>query len=73
MDKKELIAAKVAEWGLTLTEGELAQLLPAYENLLRLQGVLENMVQSRKIADGMVFPESEPLVIHTLEKKGLPR
>ena len=73
MGAKQIIAAKLAEWGLTLSDAELAQLVPAQENLLRWQSVLEEMLHSRKIADGMSFPESEPIVIHALEKKGVPR
>ena len=73
MDAKQIIAAKLAEWGLTLSDAELAQLVPAQENLLRWQSLLEEMLHSRKMADGMSFPESEPIVIHALEKKGVPR
>jgi hypothetical protein len=73
MDKKQIIVAKLAEWGITLTDSEIAQLVPAYNKLVQWQGVLEGMLRSRKIADGMVFPESEPLLIHALEKKGGPR
>ena len=29
MDKKEFIAAKLAEWNLTLSDSELAELVPA--------------------------------------------
>jgi hypothetical protein len=72
MDKKQIIVAKLAEWGITLTDSEIAQLVPAYNKLVQWQGVLEGMLRSRKIADGMVFPESEPLLIHALEKKGGP-
>lgn len=71
MDKREIVIAKLAEWGIKLSDSEIDQLVPAYEDLLRGQAILEDMVQSRKIADGMVFPESEPLLIHALEKKGL--
>ena len=35
MATKETIVARLAEWGLTLTEREVDQLVPAYENLLR--------------------------------------
>ena len=45
MAVKETIAARLAEWGLALTEREIEQLVPAYENLLRWQGVLEGMMQ----------------------------
>jgi hypothetical protein len=70
MDAKQVIAAKLAEWNLTLSEAELEQLVPAYQNLLRWQVVLETMLRSRKIADGMNFPESEPITIHALDRKG---
>jgi len=70
MDNREMIVAKLAEWGIKLTDSELEQLLPAYENLLRWRGIVEDMLQSRKIADGMVFAESEPLLIHAIEKEG---
>jgi hypothetical protein len=73
MDTKQIIAAKLAEWGLTLNDAELAQLIAAQEKLLRWQSVLEQMLHSREIADGMSFPESEPIAIHALEKKGAPR
>jgi hypothetical protein len=72
-DKKEVIAARLAEWGLTMSESELAQLVPAYDNLMRWQTVLEDMLQTRKIADGMVFPQSEPMLVPSIEKKGAPR
>jgi hypothetical protein len=73
MDKKEIVAAKLAEWGLKLSNSELEQLVPAYENLLRWQAVLEEMLRSRQIADGMSYPESEPLLIHAIERKGSPQ
>ena len=64
MDKKALIAAKLAEWDLKLTDAELDQLVTPYENLLRWQGIVEGMLKSRKLVDGMRMPESEPLLIH---------
>ncbi len=73
MDKRELIRAKLAEWDLTVSESELEQLLPTYDNLLRWQRVLESMARSRKIGDGMSIPESEPVTIHAIEKKGAQR
>ncbi len=73
MDTKEVIAARLAEWNLKLSDSELEQLVPAYQNLIRWQAVLENMLRSRKIADGMNFPESEPITIHALDKKGTVR
>ncbi len=70
MDTKALIAAKLAEWDLALTDAELDQLLLPYENLLRWQRVVEDMRQSRQLVEGMSMPESEPALIHALDKKG---
>ncbi|MBM4254454.1 MAG: hypothetical protein FJ147_01000 [Deltaproteobacteria bacterium] len=70
MDKKAIIAAKLAEWNLSLTDSELDQLVPAYDNLLRWQDVVHGMLRSRSIADGMVIPESEPLLTYSPEKGG---
>ena len=70
MNKRAIIAAKLAEWDMSLTESEIDQLVPAYDNLLRWQEVVHSMLRSRKIADGMMFPESEPLLIHVPEKGG---
>ena len=70
VDKKDIITAKLAEWGLQLTDSELDHLVVPYENLIRWQGTVEDMLRSRKIADGMQFPESEPIFIHALDKKG---
>jgi hypothetical protein len=69
MNPKEVIAAKLAEWNLTLSDSELEQLVPAYERLVNWQSLLESMVRSRKIAAGMNFPESEPITIHALDRK----
>ena len=70
MDTKALIAAKLAEWNLELTDAELDQLITPYENLLRWQSVVEDMRQSRQLVEGMTIPESEPLLVHALDKKG---
>ena len=70
MDTKETIVARLAEWGLTLIEHEIDQLVPAYQNLLRWQRVLEDMMQSKKLVDGMTAPASEPILIHAIERKG---
>jgi hypothetical protein len=69
MDLKDVIAARLADWNLELSDSELEQLVPAYQNLIRWQTALEGMLRSRKIADGMNFPESEPITIHALDKK----
>ena len=70
MDTKVLIAAKLAEWNLELTDAELDQLVAPYENLLRWQSIVEDMRQSRQLVEGMTIPESEPLLVHALDKKG---
>ena len=70
MDTKALIAAKLAEWDLELTEAELDKLLVPYENLLRWQRVVEDMRQSRQLVEGMSMPESEPVLVHALDTKG---
>ena len=70
MDAKARIAAKLAEWDLELTEAELDKLVIPYENLLRWQRVVEDMRQSRQLVEGMSIPESEPVLVHALDKKG---
>lgn len=70
MDTKALIAAKLAEWKLELSDAELEQLVVPYENLLRWQGVVEDMRDTRQLVEGMTMPESEPLLIHALDKNG---
>jgi len=39
MVSNETIVARLAEWGLTLTEREIEEFVPAYKNLLRWQSV----------------------------------
>lgn len=46
------------------------QLVPAYENLLRWQGVLEGMMESKKLVEGMTATASELILIHAIERKG---
>jgi hypothetical protein len=70
MDTKDIIVAKLAEWDLELSDDEIEQLVLPYETLLRWRGTVEDMLRVRPIADGMQFPESEPLLSHTLDKKG---
>jgi len=67
---KDTIVARLAEWGLVLNKNEIEQLVPAYENLLRWQSVLESMMQSKKLVEGMTAPGSEPILIHAIERKG---
>jgi hypothetical protein len=70
MDEKQVIAAKLAEWNLTLSDSEIGQLVPVYQKLLGWQSTLEGMLHSRQIAAGMNFPESEPITIVALDRKG---
>jgi hypothetical protein len=70
MDAKQIIAARLAEWNLRLSDSELEQLVPAYQKLIAWQSVLEAMLRSRRIAAGMNFPESEPITIVALDRKG---
>jgi hypothetical protein len=70
MATRETIVARLAEWGIALTDSEVDQLIPAYENLLRWQDVLEDMMESRKLVEGMTAPASEPILIHAIERKG---
>ena len=70
MDTKDIIVAKLAEWSLELSDDEIEQLVEPYETLLRWRGTVEDMLRARPIADGMQFPESDPLLIHALDKKG---
>ena len=70
MNAQELIAARLAEWDLRLSDAEIDQLVPAYEKLLEWQSVLEGMQRSRQIAAGMNFPQSEPITIVALDRKG---
>jgi hypothetical protein len=72
MNSKELIAARLAEWHLTLSDAEIDQLIPAYERLVGWQSALEGMLRSRQIAAGMNFPQSEPIAIVALDRKGGP-
>jgi hypothetical protein len=73
MDAKQAIAARLAEWNLTLSDSEIEQLVPAYRRLLAWQSTLEAMLHSREIAAGMNFPESEPITTVALERKGGPQ
>jgi hypothetical protein len=70
MDAKQTIAARLAEWKLSLSDAEIDKLVPAYEKLQGWQEVLEAMLRSRMIAAGMNFPESEPITIVALDRKG---
>ena len=70
---RDIIVAKLAEWGITLSESEIDRMVPAYDNLLRWQGIVEKMLCGRKIAEGMTWPESESVLIHCIEKKGGPK
>ena len=66
---REIVVAKLAEWGITPNEDELDQLVVAYQRTLQWQRILEETLHQRKIVEGTVWPESEPLLIHCVEKK----
>lgn len=68
MDSAEIVKAKLGEWNITPTEEDLAQLVPAYENLLVWQQVIEEMLESRPMTDGMEMPTTEPVAIHDLTR-----
>ncbi len=66
MDSREMVIAKLAEWDIVPSEEDLAELVPAYEALLKSQNVLENMLRTRSMGNAMEFPLSEPAVIHDM-------
>ena len=69
MDSREIIKAKLTEWSITPSEEDLVQLVPAYENLVNhWQKVLEEMVESRPMVEGMEFPTSEPILIYDIAR-----
>jgi len=68
MDPAEIVKAKLAEWNITPSEEDLAQLVPAYENLMVWQQVVEEMLESRPMSDGMEMPTTEPVAIHDLTR-----
>jgi hypothetical protein len=63
-----MVIAKLAEWEIVASEDDLAELVPAYEALMKSQKVLENMLRTRSMGNAMEFPLSEPAVIHDLER-----
>jgi hypothetical protein len=65
---RQAVAVKLREWGIALSDDELDQLMPAYQNLLRWQTVVEQLVHSKSIAPGMDWPESQPILDHCIEK-----
>ena len=68
MNSTEIVKAKLSEWNITPTEEDLAELVPAYENLLVWQQVVEEMLESRPMTDGMEMPTTEPVAIHDLTR-----
>jgi hypothetical protein len=68
MNPAEIVKAKLAEWNITPSEEDLAQLIPAYENLMVWQQVVEEMLESRPMSDGMEMPTTEPAAIHDLTR-----
>ena len=64
----EIVIAKLAEWGIKLNESEVGELVKAYQKTLQWQAMLENMLQQREVEEGIFWPESEPLLIHYIDK-----
>ncbi len=68
MESREIIKAKLGEWGIVPSEDDLQELEPAYEALIRWQSVLENMLRSKSLGNDMEMPLSEPALIHDIER-----
>ena len=59
MDHKQLVAARLAAVGVSLSDSELAQLTAAYARLLTWETVVQGMVQ----------PETEPALVFRAHKE----
>lgn len=68
MDSREIVIAKLSEWGIEPSEEDLEELIPAYQALIGWQRVLEDMLRTRSMGNDMEFPLSEPIVVHDLER-----
>ena len=68
MDTRAVIRAKLAEFDLDVSEEDLDELVPAYENLLRQQKLVEAMLESRPLTEGMEMPLSEPILVHNIAR-----
>jgi hypothetical protein len=60
MDHKQLVATRLAEAGITLSDDDLTQLAAAYATLLKWQTTVQGMVQ----------PETEPALVFRAEVEG---
>ena len=68
MDAREVVIAKLAEFGVVPSEEDLVELVPAYETLIGWQQVLEDMLHTKSMGNDMEFPLSEPIVVHDMER-----
>jgi hypothetical protein len=60
MEHKQLVAVRLAEAGITVSDDDLNQLTAAYATLLKWQS----------IGQGMVQPETEPALVFRAEVEG---
>ena len=68
MESREIVKAKLAEWGLSPSDADLDELAPAYETMLRWNKIVSDMLDSRPMTPGMEFPLSEPILIHDIAR-----
>jgi len=68
METRDVIRAKLAEFDLEVSEADLDELVPAYENLLRQNKIVEGMLESRPMTKGMSMPLSEPILVHNIAR-----
>jgi hypothetical protein len=60
MDHKQIVAARLAVVGVSLSDSELEQLTAAYARLLSWETVVQGMLQ----------PETEPALVFRAKKEG---
>ena len=60
MDHKQIVATRLAQAGISLSDAELDQVTAAYASLLKWEAVVQGMVQ----------PEIEPAVIFKAQVEG---
>lgn len=61
MDTREMVAAKLAEVGVTLSDADLDELAAAYTTILKWQGIVDSLLNR----------DSEPAVIFTAKTGAL--
>jgi len=60
MDYKQIVAARLAQVGISLSDAELDQVAAAYASLLKWETIVQGMVQ----------PETEPALIFKAQVEG---